>query len=206
MQLSEFRTDVLDMLGLSAGDPFWPDAKLNRFINRALRHISTKHDWPWLEVSTTFSTVAGTSDYTPPSGWRKTELLAIDGDDLDYRTKRDAKAIETMTNATPVLYTIVANQLRLLPTPSTVVTVDHVYTRHEPELTLDTSEPLMPEEYSDYLTVTAARRAAAAMGDSERMITLSSLIEEWERRLDDDIRQSKAYPKVKARRDWRVNL
>lgn len=206
MQLSEFRTDVLDMLGLQAGDPFWPDAKLNRFINRALRHISTRHDWPWLEVETTFNTAVGTKDYSPPAGWRKTEQIAIRGDDLDYRTKRDAKEYEGYDNSLPVVYTFVADQIRLLPVPSTIVEVTHVYTRHEPELTLDTSEPILPEEYADYLTVTAARRAAAAMGDSERMLTMAALIDDWERRLDDDVLRSKAYPKVKARRDWRLNV
>ena len=205
--LSDQRTEVLELLGIPDGDPFWPTAKLNRFINRALRQISTAHDWPWLQVEATIPLVQGTRDYAVPADWRKTLSLTINGDDLDYFSKRASVKYRQYDTQRPVIYTYQAGNLQFLPVPGTSgLSDEHLYIRHEPLLVADVDVPLLPDAYSDYLSVTAAKRAAASMGDTERMATMTMMQDDWIKIIRDDIRPTRANPRVRARDDWRVNV
>jgi hypothetical protein len=81
-QLSDIRTEILETAGLAADDARFPDATMNRIVNRALRQISSEHDWPWNHAQTNLSTVADSQTVTLPAAASKILRLEIAGQQL----------------------------------------------------------------------------------------------------------------------------
>lgn len=205
--LSALRSSVYLRTGLETDDAFFPAATVDAFINASLQQMSTFHRWPWLEkVDTTFTaTVVGQSAYTPAADWRTTRRLQIDATDLELRTPRDM-AQYANNNGRPYFYYIEAEEIYLVPTPSTVKAVTHVYTATEPALSDDSDEPLLPNEYADLLVVMASRIVSLRKRDLEMYTMLTSERNDWLAHMRDDVRRSAAPSRLKARNDWGMNV
>ena len=81
-QLQTLRTEILETAGLAADDARFPDATLNRIVNRALRQISSEAEWPWNQASETITTAADDAEYSPAVAWTKTIRLRYSDRDL----------------------------------------------------------------------------------------------------------------------------
>lgn len=199
--LAEFRTEILETAGLAADDARFPDATLNRMINRGLRSLSAEHIWPWQDSSETINTVAGTVGYTPASGWVRTKRLTYEGFDLVEMQAETATPYMEGTGA-PVGYFIEEDQIHFVPEPDGVYAVAHVFERDEPELSSDGSTPLLPERYADWLVFTVLVQVATRLRDNELYQIADRERAKWYRRASDEVRRSTGALLIRARNDW----
>ena len=61
MQLSEIRSQVRERTGVGVDDPILTNTVITSLINSAIRRMTVKFDWPWLEQIETKDTTADTS-------------------------------------------------------------------------------------------------------------------------------------------------
>jgi hypothetical protein len=160
--LTELRAAVRTRIGVPTADSFYPDATLTDLVNEALAAVSAEADWPWLQASTTFATVAGTATYTPPADWDRTRALTIDGyDAMDYRTLPEIREYLSTIRGVPRVYTVSGEDLLLRPTPDSTYTVAHDYIVTEAPLVLDADTPLMPAQFHYSIVAFAVHLAHA---------------------------------------------
>jgi hypothetical protein len=148
MNLAQMRDAVRTRIGVPAGDSFFSDPTLTDLVNEALQAVAAEADWPWLQTSTTFSTVAGTGSYTPPADWGQTRSLCIDGyDAMDWRSLSEIREYLSTQRGVPTVYTVSGEAILLRPTPGAVYVVTHDYLKGEPTLVSDTDTPVMPSQF-----------------------------------------------------------
>lgn len=148
MNLAALRTAVRTRIGVPAADTFFTDTVLTDLVNEALQAVSAEADWPWLQTSTTISTVAGTGTYTPPADWGQTRALTIDGyDAMEYRTLPEIREYLSTIRGVPTVYTVSAEAILMRPVPAAVYSVTHDYMKGEPALSGDSDTPLMPSQF-----------------------------------------------------------
>jgi hypothetical protein len=180
MQLSDFRLGVWDRLGVRTNDPAFPSPTVTRFVNAALREMSSEHAWPWLATSETISTVAGTDSYSPADvHWMATNALVVMVSNVPYplaRVERDVldDDYDSVVQRQPEAFAVYADQLVVRPIPDAVYTLTHRYQRAEKVLASDSDTPYLPDAYADVvidlaLAITLGRskeepRAVAALG------------------------------------------
>lgn len=151
MILSAIRTEVRTRCGLNSADANFTDAILLTLINAALRQISTVEDWPWMQVSTTAVTVAGTETITLAANCRKVNQMQYEYRDLRYVQFRDRHLYYGLTGY-PALFSEFAGSYYIWPKPDAVYTIDYTYYRlTEPTLAADGDSPLIPDWAIDLL-------------------------------------------------------
>jgi hypothetical protein len=203
-QLQTIRTEVLETAGLATDDARFPDATLNRIINRALRTLSSYHDWPWNQDSETITTVASTVAYTPAdSAWSKTLRLRYDNRDLLRYQPRDAARYANITGS-PVGYYVEEDQIHIIPTPDGAYSIEHVYSEYETALSDDTDTADLPDRYIDWLVWEAVKLVAARIRDMDLFAMADRQTDDWMKRAHDEALRTKASIKVKTRSDWSV--
>lgn len=159
---------VRTRLGNPATDGFFTDAQILDMLNESLQYNSTLADWPWLQASTTFSTVAGTATYDPSaaSGWTKTRALTIDGyDSMTQMSLEEIRERPTTVQGTPSVFCLSNELIHLRDVPNAVFVVIHDYLKREPELTSGASVPVMPEQFRYSITEYATYLANMRQGD-----------------------------------------
>lgn len=201
--LAEFRTEILETAGLAADDARFPEATLNRIINRALRSLSAEHIWPWQDDSETLVTVADTGSYAPAAAWVRTKRLVYDNYELQEMQPEAAQPFLSGTGA-PVAYYIEEDEIHIVPVPDGVYSIQHVYESDEPELTSDGQSPLLPERYSDWLVYTALVQVATRLRDQELYGIADRERGKWYRRASDEVRRSTGGLLIHAREDWTI--
>lgn len=200
MQLSELRTAVRTRLGNPSTDGFFSDANLTDLANEALASVATERDWPWLCVSTTFPTVAGTAAYTPTSGWMKTRLLTIDGyDPLEERSLAEIRGIPSSERGRPTLWAVSGDQLILRDVPDGVYTVIHDYVKVEPALSGDADTPVMPSSFHYAIVAKAVELAHLRQSRADRAREAAEEYAGWVVRMLDNKRRSTAPRRVRVR-------
>lgn len=208
-QLSDIRTDALDVFGYNANDPLLDSTTLNRLVNGALRQLSAEYDWPWLYEESNFSTVAGTSDYAVPARWKRTAWVAIEDIDLQVISPRDMRSYvgDPDRKGHPAFWTPVGDShLRLGPTPDQVYSVDHGYFAYEAELSDDTDVTALSAEFDDMLVMYVAKKLAMRKGEMAQIRLAQEEINGWKRRARDEVRKSTQLLRVKTRRDTRPGI
>lgn len=203
MQLQDLRTEILETAGLAADDSRFPDATLNRVINRALRQIGSEAEWPWNQASETITTVADTIAYTPAAAWTKTIRLAYKGNDLTEYQAQDAQQYAE-DNGTPFGFYVEEDQIHLVPVPDGVYDIEHIYQGIETALSGDTDEPNLPDRYIDWLVFTAMIQVATRINDTDKYSMADRERKYWRQRVYDDRRRSKKNTAPKTRNDWWV--
>lgn len=203
MQLSDIRTEVLETAGLVSTDPRFPSATMNRIINRALRRIDTKHDWPWNYANETITTAANDADYTAPTRYSRSIRLRYNDRDLQQYHPSDTARWNSETGS-PIGFYVEEEQIHLVPTPDGVYSVEHIYVAYEAALSSDSDAPNLPDQYIDALINEALIQVAQRIGDAQMYQMARSEVRDWERRMHDDVRRARRSPKMRTRYDWWV--
>jgi len=201
MQLQDIRTEVLETAGLASDDARFPDATLNRIINRALRTVSSEKDWPWNQGQTNLSTVADTQTTTFPATASKILRLEIDGRDLVRVQPREGGRF-SQDKGKPFSYFVEHDLIHWAPVPDGVYTVYCAYHGYETALSGDTDEPALPDRYIDLLVQTALVQVAERIRDTDLYSIADRERRAWIRRMADEAQRSAAPAKVKTRADW----
>ncbi len=202
-QLQNIRTEALEEAGLASDDARFTDATLNRFVNTALRQISSEAEWPWNQTSEIISTVADTIAYTPTSGWAKTIRLAYDNRDLHEYQARDAQQFVNITGS-PVGFYIEEEQIHFIPVPDGVYSVTHVYQAIETALSGDTDTPALPDRYIGWLLNAVLISIAKRIRDTDLYSIADRERRLWRQRAYDDRRRSTGTTTPQARNDWHM--
>ena len=203
-QLQTIRTEILETAGLASDDSRFPDATLNRIINRALRQIAATHAWPWAQGSETITTVANTQAYTPTSGWYMTRRLRYSNRDLKEMSPAEAAAYANDTGA-PIAFFVEEEQVHLVPTPDGVYSIEHIYYDYITALSGDTDTPALPDRYIDYLVNTALIQVAQRIRDNDLYAMADRERTKWERRTGDEVRRSLKTMAPAGRQDWGIS-
>ena len=198
--LEQMRDAVRIRLGVPENEGFYTAQQLDSLINEALQTISVENAWPWLQVATTFPTVANTRFYTPPSNWQRTKALSIDGyDALTFLDLQEIRNWPDSVTDVPMFYTIYQEQIYLAPTPSAVYTIRHDYIRQENKLLDDTDAPVMPVQFQYSILSFAAHLAHLRAGDLPRAQAAMAEYSAWKKRMEEARPRSSSTIKVRVR-------
>lgn len=199
--LAEFRDAVRNRIGAPNADGFYDDANLTDLVNEALLAFAADvDDAPWLTASTSFSTVSGTQEYTPPADWVRTRLLSIDDrPEIEWRPLSEIREWpESITDA-PRYYTVYGDQLILAPVPDGSYTVRHDYFVDELTLSADTDTPLCPVAFHYAVVAFATHLAHARGGDTTRAAMALGDYQQWLQRMKDQKRRTVGPLRVRVR-------
>lgn len=200
MNLSQLRDAVRVRLGVPGGDTFYTDTTLNDLINESLQAIASEADWPWLQTSTTFDTVAGDGAYDPPADWIETRSLCIDDfNAIEWRSLPEIREYPTSITDVPEAYTVSGDELLLRPVPAGVYTVQHDYLRMEQTLVTDSDVPFMPTQWRYSIVAFATHLAYLRSGDVQRATAALADYQAWTKRMRMQRRRSKGPIRVRVR-------
>lgn len=189
-------------LGVSTTDATINPSYLNSVVDQANAFIASEGDWPWRQVSTTFSTVAGTDAYTPPTDWLRTKSIKI----LDQTPMRlltiidlDERWWSSTQRGLPREYAVEAEQIIIRPIPDAVYSVTHRYIKVEPELTADTTSPLMPAQFHGAIVELAAYYAFRRLGNLQAAEAAKAAYKDWQGRMTQEHRRTMAPKSIRVR-------
>lgn len=183
MTLGQIRTQVQGMLDIVSGDI--PVSVLDTFIAQGFDAIVySEKRWPFYEVSTTFSTVAGQSDYTlsatgagVTNGMREIFSLRTDRQICSYvgRDLADANhPLNGLASGSPTHWSYWDDTVRFYPTPGGVETIYMRGIRNPAEFpsAIDgTGDPNLypdlPDPFQPLLAVYAASKAYLQQEDPQ---------------------------------------
>lgn len=188
--------------GVSNTDPTLSDPILGDLVNQANQLIASDADWPWRQVSTTFTTTAGTSGYTPPSDWLRTiALKAADERPMEYvsMTELDQQWPLSSTQGLPWQWSVYADTLQLRPIPDAAYTVTHRYVKVEPLMSAPDDAPLMPAQFHTAIVERAAWLAFRRLGQASKAAECKAAYDEWRALMMDDKRRATPPRKVRVR-------
>lgn len=201
MQLSAIQTELLETAGIDSADARFPSATLTRIINRALRRIDAKHDWPWNYASETITTAASDADYAAPTNYSRTVRLRYSDRDLMQYAPSDTARWSSETGA-PYGFYVEEEQIHIVPTPDGVYSVEHIYVAYETALAANSDSPALPDMYIDALINECLIQVAQRTGDGAMYQMAKAEAKDWERRMHDDVRRARKSPKIRTRYDW----
>lgn len=151
----------------TTGD-YFTQTQVNTFLNNAQRQVqkiliqSFENRYIYCKQT---SLVAGQAFYLLPSDFMKVNRLVVvlsgtteateDVRPLEYVTPNQDNLYYS-TNGTPSSYTILGDKFRLYPIPDSVLTMRMYYSYRVTDMTQDTDEPDVPEEYHEFIAILAA--------------------------------------------------
>ena len=167
MQLSEMRDYARNVVDIDSTDI--ADTTLNHFISEGYNLIiHSEKRWPFLETSTTFSTVADTKDYSLTTagaditnGLREINSLKTDDHVLELIGSDDADImypLDTNTTGEPWFWSYWGDTVRLYPTPDAVYTIYLRGYRNAAPFgsgsgATDSTEPDFPDPFDNVLSL-----------------------------------------------------
>ena len=133
MQISEMRTYIRSVVDIDSTDI--SDDTLNRFLGEGYdRIVYSQKRWPFLEVSTTFTTVGGQKDYTlaavgasVTNGLREVAALRTDNHVITFVGRDEGDVVYPLnvgTSGDPWWWSYWGDNVRLYPTPSSGATIN----------------------------------------------------------------------------------
>lgn len=196
--------------GYPVDDPLVTGEALFDALNEALGAIAAETDWPWLRVSTTFSTTAGDRTYATPTSWVRTDrILDPDGDPLERADARQLEDDYGTDRGTPRFWsTSVESEtevILLVPTPDAARTYTHHYVRAEKVLTSDSESPYLPAQFHRAAVALAEAFAHEIGRDAKRAEAARDRYEKvWRPRMLDDRRRSRGpvRPRIREGSWW----
>lgn len=202
MQLAQLREQSYARAGISPDNANISVNVMDRFINAALRKASTRFDPFWLETSTTLTLEAGTYEYSLSELVSFHKLSRVQDEHFNVLTsvgKHELPRYLMLTHQRPRFYSVEEQKLKVAPIPAETGTITVVYFRLEDPLNNESDEPLLPDQYADWLVCEAAINAATKERDIEMLTVLRQERDDWVRIIRDDIRQQRAFPRVRTR-------
>lgn len=187
------------LLGRSARlatDGQFTPARQAEFINAALRQTALEHDWPWLQATASISVLKDIRNYPVPSDWIRTVRIFDPATGRTIQTAATTDVDRIVSSDEPAIYSIYGNEVLLAPKPAAAVTLTHRYIRRETFLVAGTDSPLIPAEYEEGLLEYAAYLSFRFLKDAGRAADALAGYKAWVKRAQDNIRQSKASPRV----------
>ncbi|MDF2457669.1 MAG: hypothetical protein K0S79_85 [Nitrospira sp.] len=156
---------------------FWTNATLNTLINVATRkvHILIKNVSRYhFTTRVTFPTVAGSEWYQLPSDCKDikhvSKIIAANDNQEAPLTRApsdnafaftDSPLVDNGSNDNPNQYWIMGTSMRLIPKPTSVVTIRIYYEARIADMTDDANTPACDEDYHDMIAKWAAIEAAS---------------------------------------------
>jgi len=188
MNRGELRTEIKNRLAIpSAADGLITDTFVDSSINSALRVITTTRDWPWL-LTTSQLAFPGNVGYTElPCEFVRAKELVIDNNRVPFVDVN--QFIEQNQVGYPYVWTIVGSQVKIWPVPTTLTLGTMYYYQAEPELTVDTQNPLMPDFLQGWIVAYASYLCALRRQDEGTAQIYFSESNDLLNRMRDDVRQ-----------------
>ena len=156
MNLLAMRAKLRTRLGVPDTDALYTDDQCTSLLNSALHQLEGEAEWAWLEQEATVTTADGDYDYALPAGYRSTITVTNpDGFELHRATAAEALLLRGASGV-PKVYDVLNGQLRLAPTPDSVLDHKHVYIGGEDDLADDADEPTLPTVWHDLVVEYAA--------------------------------------------------
>jgi len=146
------------------------EAQMNRLLRIRL-----------MEGRYTASTVKGQRNYALPTDYRQMRALRINSDPirvLQYLTPQNMDSVWAGSyTGTPIAYTIVANDIRLGPSPDSVLELDIDYYRAVTPLSGTTATTTMLTQNPDIYLYGALMAAEPFLMNDERLVVWGSLFD-----------------------------
>lgn len=121
------------------------DTKINNMLDQAVRDTSSRFHWPFLQTSTTITTVAATQTYAMPADHVHT--FSITDQDRKVRLREVSKADiwqrygSDFPDGQPRGFFVWGDTIYMVPVPDTVITYDHYYYKQPTVMANDTDTP-----------------------------------------------------------------
>lgn len=204
MTLTQLRDAVRVRLGVPASDNFFTDATLTDLINEAVQTYSVEFDWPWLEATTTFATVANQEGYAVPADWVRTQVLTPPDDYplryISLNELRQRNEVGGLFSAQfPDSYTVAQDQIKLSPIPQSVRTYTHDYIKAEPTLSGASDTPLCPAQFQYIIVAKACALGYMRQNEMERAMGWERQYDKWLMRMRDNRKRTTAFTQIRVR-------
>lgn len=181
MTLLEMRT----MLRRRVGNPTTAqvtDARLNEFLNLAMREIQNKYRFAQGRSLYTFNTVSGTRSYALPSN--AASIMYVRDTTTEYKLEKlddeeVARLTEVDTNARPLYYYRDVSNLLLHPTPDGVYAMVVKLKVAITELSTDGSSPSIPASWHIGIVLLARHYYWDDQGDDPKAISAKNFYKDW---------------------------
>jgi len=156
------RTEVLDR----GFDSVQYGSRITQWINDAAALIARRVDYYADQTNNPFNTTSGVDTYLWPADFGRMESLfdVFRRVEMEYVSVRDIDR-SGMSNGAPCFYALVANNIRLWPTPDNVYTLEMRYWKMPSILSVDTDTPNLPTDWHHALIVYATWMAFEADDD-----------------------------------------
>lgn len=169
MTLAELRTELQ-----SRGFDYVTDSRLNRWLNRAQQRICDRHNWPFLETTTTGAAPLTISDV-------RTILSVTDTDSDATLLHEDARSIKEYdptlaATGTPLYYYLNGSAVTTYPVSTNGLSV--TYIKAPADMSSDSDSPVLPSRYHLLLVDFAACEAYKDSDNLEAFQILRGDVEE----------------------------
>lgn len=139
----------------------------NANINEALRRICLKKRWPWLLTTSAMSWASVATAAVPDDMIAVRRLTITPSSGSPQLARYVDLDVFLQTERLDCVWTHIGRTIALSPTPTTTVTGTLYYYRLEPSLTLDATEPLLPDHYQDAIVHYAAHLGALQLQNAQ---------------------------------------
>lgn len=196
MDLADLRTLCASWLD-DVNQGYFTPAQLNVFLNNGQRQVQKiliqSFESRYVKCVET-QTVASQAFYQMPTDFLKVNrfLVVLAGtnetneeyNDLQYITPNQENRVE-IRSGSPGFYTILNNVFKLLPVPSSTGKILRLYyTYRVTDMTQDTDEPDVPEEYHEMVALYAA--VDGFLKDGRQNETLMAKLAEYKKQVQED--------------------
>jgi hypothetical protein len=199
--LAEHRATLRSLGNFPADDTQITDAVLNREINRALRRIAMRHDWPWLMEERTLILVGDVRSYPLPDDFLR--LISVrdtdSGHTLSLRGIVEVDQHEGHSNGRSSIYAVQGNRLVVAATPSAQATCKIRYVAQENTLVNDTDIARIPDYFMDGLYDAVLVQLFRIVKQLDEAGLAEGRFEVWVTENQDNIRQTRESPRIRVR-------
>jgi len=145
------------------------DAVVGLFLNDGQRIIERKADWPFAEVSRTFSTSIGSQEYTLSTIMREVTIVQHQDRELPLNLMDYAESkLYGTASGTPYAYYVVGkNKIGFVNIPANVRTITYSGIRYFPAIT-STTASIIPDQDQDLLEIYALAQCYKTLNQLER--------------------------------------
>ena len=201
LTLAEHRATIRSLGNFASGDTRITDAVVNREINRALRRIALRHDWPWLYAERDYVTVSAQSNYVLPDDFlRSISLRDVDRNyNLSLRGIVEVDEYEGQPGGRPQIYAIHGNILKLAYTPDGTNNLRLRYVTQENVLVNDTDTAKIPDYWIDGLYDAVLAELHRMVKEVDLAGIAEARFQSWIQETQDNIQQSREAPRVRVR-------
>lgn len=173
--LSDLRTNTRNAyLKIDPNGKVWDNNTLDYYVNKWYERVQQDFQYalPANQTSTTLSTIAGTTEYSKPTGFKR--LIGIFDD--SYKLTKIEKTDFLMNRASeskPASYYIFGSKIGLYPTPDSTYSLDLMYNKKLPELTA-TVDSELDEDYEDLVVLWACYLMLLSVEKSQKALLISN--------------------------------